>query len=67
MPAQPTGGGVPSSCTGSLSVDFNTWIASGGDPSLVFGENVCIQAWSRDAGAPWGSNLSNAVAFVIGP
>jgi Tol biopolymer transport system component len=66
MPAQATGGSGPPGCTGSLSVDFNAWIAGGTDPSLVLGENVCIQAWSRDAGAAWGSNLSNAVAFVIG-
>jgi Tol biopolymer transport system component len=67
MPAQSTGGSTPASCTGSLSVDFNAWISSGADPSLVAGENVCIQAWTRDAGATYGSNLSNAVAYVIGP
>jgi hypothetical protein len=63
---QPTGGGLPSSCSGTLSVDFNVWIASGADPTLIAGENVCIQAWTRDAGSAYGSNLSNAIAFVIG-
>jgi hypothetical protein len=66
LAVQNTGGGLPSSCTGVLSVDFNSWIISGGDPTLVAGENVCIQAWTRDAGSMYGSNLSNAVAFVIG-
>ena len=63
----PTGGSTSPDCTGGLQVDFNAWIASGADPSLVAGENVCIQAWSRDAGAVTTTNLSNALVFAIGP
>jgi Tol biopolymer transport system component len=67
MALQPTGGNTAVDCTGGLQVDFNAWIASGADPSLVAGENVCIQAWSRDAGAVTTTNLSNAIVFAIGP
>ncbi|HVS10511.1 MAG TPA: hypothetical protein VMS76_11600, partial [Planctomycetota bacterium] len=63
----PTGGSTSPDCTGGLQVDFNAWIASGADPSLVPGENVCIQAWSRDSGAATTTNLSNALVFAIGP
>jgi len=66
MPVQNTGGGLPSTCSGSLVVDFNAWMGGGMDPSLVVGQNVCIQAWCRDGNSPFGSNLSNAVAFVVG-
>jgi len=63
----PTGGNTSPDCTGGLQMDFNAWIANGVDPSLVAGENVCIQAWSRDAGAATTTNLSNALVFAIGP
>ncbi|MBI5431996.1 MAG: PD40 domain-containing protein [Planctomycetes bacterium] len=62
-----TGGSASPDCTGSLSVDFNAWIASGADPRLVAGENVALQAWSRDPGSPFGTNLTDAVTFVIAP
>jgi len=65
-PLQGTGGGPPPGCDGTLSVDFNAWIATGADPSLVPGENVCIQAWSRDAASASGGNLTDAVAFLVG-
>ena len=52
-------------CDGSLSMDFNAWIATGADPTLVAGQDVCAQAWFRNsAGA---GQLSDAVAFLIGP
>lgn len=60
-----TGGSASPDCTGGLSVDFNAWIASGADPRLVAGENVSLQAWSRDPVAPFGTNLTDAVTFVI--
>ncbi len=66
MHLQPTAGSLTPDCTGSLSVDFNAWIASGADPALVPGENVCIQAWSQDRLAATRGNLSNALSFAIG-
>ena len=57
--------GGTSGCAGSLTFDFNAWIASGADPTLVAGQDVCAQAWFRNsAGA---GQLSDAVAFLIGP
>jgi Tol biopolymer transport system component len=67
MPLKATGGNASPDCSGGLQVDFNAWIASGVDLSLVAGGNVCIQAWSRDAGAAIPTNLSNALVFAIGP
>ena len=64
---QPTGGSSTPDSTGSLAVDFNAWIASGADPSLVAGGNACMQRWSRDAGSATGTKLSDAIVFAIGP
>jgi hypothetical protein len=58
-----SGGGTI--CGGTLSMDFNAWSASGVDPRLVPGQPVYAQVWHRNAvGA---SQLSDAVAFVVGP
>lgn len=69
MPASATGGTPPPAvdCTGAFSTDFNAWIASGVDPTLVPGAPVYAQAWVRDPSHPSGSLLSDAAAFVIGP
>ncbi|HZL99364.1 MAG TPA: matrixin family metalloprotease, partial [Planctomycetota bacterium] len=69
MPMGNTGGTPPpvADCSGDLMVDFNAWIAGGSDPALVAGTPVFCQAWSRDAADPSGSNLSDALAFVICP
>ncbi len=64
-------GGKPNGndCSGGLSVDFNSSIASGIDPALVAGVTVNAQFWGRDPGfaAPNHSTLSNALEFVILP
>jgi hypothetical protein len=67
-PAQSSGGSPPGSpdCSGALQMDLNAWIASGADPALVAGTEVYCQVWSRDPGAATGSNLSDALAFVVG-
>jgi hypothetical protein len=52
---------------GSLPLDFNAWIAGGNDPSLAAGTEVWCQYWSRDGGAEFQTNLSNALSFTIGP
>ena len=62
-PAGPTGG--TTGCDGSLSLDFNAWIASGADPSLVAGQPVYVQGWLRNSAGQ--GQLSDAVAFLIGP
>jgi hypothetical protein len=68
MPGQNSGGSTSGSdCSGQFSTDFNVRIASGLDLTLVLGQDVCAQYWSRDLGAPSGSNLSDAVRFTIQP
>ncbi|MBI5433427.1 MAG: hypothetical protein HZA52_11415 [Planctomycetes bacterium] len=57
----------PSDCSGTLGLDFNSWIATGQDPSLVAGASVFGQTWSRDPASPSTTSLSNAVRFVICP
>ena len=68
-PVQSSGGTLPpgSDCSGSFGLDFNAWIATGSDPSLVPGALVWAQYWSRDPGfpPPDNSSLTNAVAFAI--
>jgi hypothetical protein len=54
-------------CDGSYSVDFNAYIASGQDPALVAGTIVHGQWATRDPLDAWGSGLSDALQFLIGP
>ena len=63
-------GGSPASasnCSGTFSMDFNSHAASGKDPTLTAGASVRAQFWSRDAGAPTGTNLTDAVLFTLAP
>ncbi len=62
-------GGPPQTCMGSYSFDFNAWIAGGTDPSLVPGQYVWAQYWSRDLGFPPPNNtgLTNALRFLLCP
>ena len=61
------GSGGAGPCGGLLSFDFNAFAAGGGDPQLAPGVQVNGQFWSRDPGNAFGSNLSNAVQFTLGP
>ena len=64
-PVQNSGGGTP--CGGTYALDFNGWIASGADPALAAGAQVFGQYWSRDPTDAFGTNLTNAIQFAIGP
>jgi hypothetical protein len=57
--------GGTAGCVGSLSFDFNAWIATGVDPLLVPGQAVCSQAWFRNSAGK--GQLSDGLAFLIGP
>jgi hypothetical protein len=59
--------GGMSGCSGVLSCDFNSFIASGADPALDAGRAVWTQFLSRDPGATSTLNLSDAVFFEIEP
>jgi hypothetical protein len=59
--------GGAAACSGSLGLDFNTWIASGADPSLGAGSAVWMQAWSRDPASPSTTSLSDALRFEVCP
>ncbi len=54
-------------CTGIFAVDFNSWVHSGVDPSLVAGSEVWIQNWSRDPADPFSVNLSAALEIQLCP
>jgi catechol 2,3-dioxygenase-like lactoylglutathione lyase family enzyme len=66
-PVQNSGGASP--CGGVYVIDFNAYIASGKDPSLVPGQQVWVQTWSRDPGfaPPNNTSLSDAVSFTLCP
>jgi Tol biopolymer transport system component len=66
-PGQASGGssGAPD-CSGSFQLDMNAYIQSGVDATLVPGQGVFAQYWSRDPSGPATTSLSNAVVFLIG-
>jgi hypothetical protein len=66
--ASQNSGGTNGLCNGTLQVDFNLYFATQtGDPSLVAGASVDLQAWYRDPVDPAGANLTNAGTFVMCP
>lgn len=55
-------------CSGVMSFDMGARIASGIDPRLHVGATLFAQFWTRDAlSTPFGTNLTNAIQFTIGP
>ncbi|HVS10086.1 MAG TPA: hypothetical protein VMS76_09450, partial [Planctomycetota bacterium] len=64
---QDSGGVAP--CSGSYSIDFNAYVASGKDPSLTAGATVDGQYWFRDPGfaPPNNTGLTDAIEFTIEP
>jgi Tol biopolymer transport system component len=63
--AQVSTSGGTTGCDGSLSMDFNAWIASGADPTLVAGQSVHAQGWFRNSAGT--GQLSDALALLIEP
>jgi hypothetical protein len=55
-------------CAGSLSLDFNAFLQSGADSSLVPGQMVRGQWWHRDPTEPagFGTVTTDAIEFGIG-
>lgn len=69
-PALNSGGSLTGTdCTGSLSFDFNAWIASNLDPALVAGATVDGQYWYRDPGflPPNAIGLTQGAHFGLAP
>lgn len=62
-PAAPVAG--VGACGGAFAFDFGAHVQSGVDPALVPGVEVWAQVWSRDPGAPSGSNLSDGLRFEL--
>jgi hypothetical protein len=52
-------------CSGVYSFNFTAYAASGKDPSLVGGQQVWAQYWTRDGAAPSGTGLTNALTFTV--
>ncbi len=65
-----TSGGTFGQCDGQFSVDWSAWSAAHpgalGQP-FAAGEIVNAQAWYRDPPAPKGTQLSDALEFVLAP
>lgn len=68
-PLQNAGGNAPPAldCSGTFALDFNTWTTSGADPALFAGAHVFAQLYSRDPGASFQLNLTDAVEFFLEP
>ncbi len=65
-------GGAPRpalDCSGGFVIDFNEYIASGANPSLVANQQVWAQWWFRDSGfaAPNSLGFTGGLTFVIEP
>ena len=62
-------GGSPlgTDCTGVSSMEFTALIQSGVDATLVPGQEVFSQFWSRDVASPGGSSLTGGMRFPIHP
>ncbi|MCE9592961.1 MAG: PQQ-like beta-propeller repeat protein [Planctomycetes bacterium] len=61
------GNPLPNDCSGKFVYDFNARIQSGADPELVEGASVYCQYWYRDNGASFGTGLTDALCFSVGP
>ncbi|HVS19187.1 MAG TPA: hypothetical protein VMT18_11350, partial [Planctomycetota bacterium] len=70
-PGASTGGTPPptQNCSGTLTFDVTGWIVGGNDPTLVPGQSLWGQFWSRDTGfaPPNASNLTNGIELTVGP
>ena len=64
-----TTGGAPtgSDCTGTLSFDMHSLLASGSDSNLVPGVTVAAQYYYRDPQDAHGVGLTDALLFVVCP
>jgi hypothetical protein len=69
MPVQKAGGAPPPTldCSGTYTVDFDAWFASGIDPALTFGKVVDAQFWTRDVQSSNGVGLTDAIQFFVTP
>lgn len=67
-PVQDSGGSIGvNDCSGVYSLDLNPLIQAGLDPALQPGALVYAQFWSRDPGASFNTNRSDAVRFGVAP
>lgn len=67
-PPSSSGGLVGASdCSGVLNYDFLPLIQTGSNPALGEGADVYAQFWFRDPNDPFGTGLSDALRFTVGP
>ncbi len=67
-PQNSAGSPLPANdCTGVYTFDFNAWIQTNHDLTLVPCQEVDVQYWSRDFASPSATSLTNALSFVIAP
>jgi hypothetical protein len=60
-------GGTSGACDGTLSLDFNAWMAANPARAPLPGQTVNMQGFFRDPPAPRTTNLSDAIEFVVIP
>lgn len=54
-------------CSGTLQLDFNALLRSGVDPLATAGTELYSQFWSRDPGASFATNRTDALRFTVQP
>lgn len=60
-------GGAPATCEGTMSFDFNQFIASGFDGSIQAGSTLYAQYWFRDPQTAFPTGLTDALQFTVQP
>jgi hypothetical protein len=54
-------------CSGSYTIDFNSWIQNHTDLQLAVGQEFDAQYWSRDPASASTTGLTDAISFHVGP
>lgn len=55
----------PDNCSGRFAMEFNPLAAA--DAAIVSGTTVYAQFWYRDPAASFGTGLTDALRFLVGP
>ncbi|MCE9594820.1 MAG: hypothetical protein K8S98_11575 [Planctomycetes bacterium] len=71
LPVQNTGSSGPACgtdpTTGVMTREFNTYMSTSTDPTLVAGASLRLQAWTRDPPGAFGTSLTGALVTTIAP
>ena len=59
--------GTAGLCDGTLTLDFNGWMAANPQKAPPAGSTAHVQGWFRDPPSPKGTSLSNGLRFFVCP